>query len=370
MKKIFITIPWFYPAYKAGGPVLSIVNLIQELNEGYEFAVFTSHSDLNSEALRGIKLNQWQQYNPYTKVWYAENGNRSNDLLQQVKIINPDLIYIIGLYSWHFNIVPLFFCKNYKKILSVRGMLHPGALTQKKLKKQLFLNAFKLSQKDKNICFHATDALEKEYIENKFGSGSLVKIAANIPRSILKRKHSNKEEGQLHLITIALISPMKNHLLVLQSLAMCKEEIRYSIYGPVKDPLYWQQCVELIERLPSNIKVRYYGDIQPQLIPEKLYDADVFIMPSKSENYGHSIIEALSAGLPVITSEFTPWNELAKNKAGLNVALSELSLMEAIHFFSSLDKTIYLEWSDSAAVYAAKRVDIQALKNEYELLFS
>ena len=142
--KIFISIPWFLPAYKAGGPVQSIANLVNNFTENVEYYIFCGDTDLNNEPLKNIIRAEWVPYNTHTKIWYARKKDLSETLGAQIKFLKPDVVYIIGLFNWHFNIVPLLFCKANKKILSVRGMLHPGALSQKKWKKILFLAALKL----------------------------------------------------------------------------------------------------------------------------------------------------------------------------------------------------------------------------------
>ena len=68
---------------------------------------------------------------------------------------------------------------------------------------------------------------------------------------------------------------------------------------------------------------------------EVLQAAQVFILPSKSGNFGHAIYEALSGGRPVITSHHTPCNELQESKAGINVSIDySIEMSEAIHFFA------------------------------------
>lgn len=46
MTKTFITIPWFLPAFRAGGPVQSIANLVEECHEEVEYFIFCGDVDL------------------------------------------------------------------------------------------------------------------------------------------------------------------------------------------------------------------------------------------------------------------------------------------------------------------------------------
>ncbi len=367
---VFITIPWFSPAFRAGGPIQSIANLVNTYTEGITYKIFCGDTDLNDVPLTHIETGKWVKYNEQTEVWYAVKPNRSKTLTEQVEKVKPDIIFAVGLYSWYFTMVPLLFCKTPKKIFSVRGMLHPGALSQKKWKKQLFLRAFMLSGLHRRIAFHATDETEAGYIRSVFGEeGLAIHIAGNFARQIGWKQPIAKEPGALKLITIALISPMKNHLLVLGALQHISHEIEYDIYGPVKDMAYWQQCLLQIQQLPANIKVTYHGDVNPLEIPAILHATHVAILPSKSENFGHAIFEALSAGRPVITSEHTPWNGLKEAKAGMNVPTELPGLQKAINFFAVMDTTEYNSWSNGAAAYAINNFDVEGLKGQYREIF-
>jgi glycosyltransferase involved in cell wall biosynthesis len=367
--KILITIPWFTPAFKAGGPVQSINNLVAALNEGYTFYIFCSNNDLHGLPLHITQTDSWTTYNAYTQVWYAGKADRSKNLVEQVEKIKPDHIFVIGLFDWHFNLVPLFFCKGVKKILSARGMLHPGALGQKAGKKKLFLQLMKWLQLQKRIAFHATDATEAGYVISQFGEKSEVFQAGNFPRRVKPSQSPAKIKGDLTLVSIGIISPMKNTLPVLQALAHCKEVIRYDIYGPVKDTMYWEDCLQQIKLLPENIEVNYHKEITPAEVPGKLYSGHIFIMPSRSENFGHAIYEALHAGLPVITSHHTPWNDLEPQSAGLNVETVPNAISKAISFFAGMDQQQLQHWKDGAVSYAEGAVNEEELRIQYERMF-
>jgi glycosyltransferase involved in cell wall biosynthesis len=367
---IFISIPWFSPAYKAGGPIQSIANLINNYTDNTEYKIFCGNTDLNNEPLQNIVEDKWIMFNAHTQVWYASNNNASKNIKAQVKLIEPDVIFIIGIFSWQYNIVPLLFGKATKKILSVRGMLHTGALSQKKIKKRLFLNLLNLVQINKKTSFHATDNAEVDFIKNEFGEGAKIYVAGNFAKSMQHNSSLSKEVNVLKLITIALISPMKNHLLVLQALVNSTAAIEYNIYGPIKDAAYWELCKKQITLLPSNISVKYHGEINPSLIENVLSENHVFIMPSKSENFGHALIEALLCGKPTITSHGTPWNNLLDNKAGLNTDIDDSSIYNAINLFAEMNAEKYQQFANGAIRYASEKIDNQALHFQYQQMFA
>jgi glycosyltransferase involved in cell wall biosynthesis len=179
-----------------------------------------------------------------------------------------------------------------------------------------------------------------------------------------------KEPGKLKLVSVGLISPMKNILLVLQALGRVTDEVEYDIYGPIKDEDYWDLCKEQMKSLPENIEVHYRKEIEPCRIKEVLEEAHVFVLPSKSENFGHALYEALSAGRPLITSYNTPWKGLLESAAGLNVSVNDTAGLEnAIHFFAQMDNEEMNKWSRGAAAYAERKVDVEEIREEYGRMF-
>ena len=367
---IFITIPWFLPAYKAGGPIQSIANLVSNYYDDIQYYIFCSNKDLNGELVKSVAFNEWIYFNNNTKVWYDSGIQTRLNLVKNTFHLKPDVLYAIGLFSWKYNMLPLLNCQAKKKILSVRGMLHPGALSQKSFKKKTFLLLFKLSGFIKKITFHATDNEEAGFIKAQFGHKAKIYVANNFSKKIIPAPIVLKTIGSLNLITIALISPMKNHLLVLKALAICKGNIVYNIYGPIKDEMYWCHCLKQIELLPANIKVNYGGEIAPNLIEEKLSENHVFIMPSKSENFGHALSEALSAAKPIITSNHTPWNYLKEKNAGFNVDTHEVEIASAITEFINMNNDQYTLFVKGAKEYVTLKSDLLYTKQQYKTLFS
>jgi glycosyltransferase involved in cell wall biosynthesis len=203
-----------------------------------------------------------------------------------------------------------------------------------------------------------------------FGGKVKIHVAQNFPKRISKQEPITKYEGSLIMVSIALISPMKNILLVLQALKNLRAKVVYRIYGPVKDELYWRKCLQQIEELPQNIQVKYCGDIEPAKVEEALAETHIFILPSKSENFGHAIFEALSAGRPVITSDNTPWKLLHDARAGINVDPGNItSLTHAIGVFADMHQGEYDLWSSNATRYAKNAINFDDISSQYKKMF-
>ncbi len=369
MKTVFIAIPWFTPAYKAGGPIRSVFNLVNKFSNDIQFRIFCSNKDIDGLTLKDIQTDKWIDFNDHTKVWYVSSVFPIFSFKKQLRDQQADVLYVVGMFSLSYNIIPIFFGKANKIIIAPKGMLHTPALSQKNFKKGIYLKFIKITGICKNVHFHATDLNEIDSIKSNFDKNSKISVASNYPTFYTPSLSRNKKIGVLKLITLALVSPMKNHLIVLQALKTCEGLIEYHIIGGIKDKAYWKKCEQFIQLLPKNIHVIYHGEVTPNNISCHFNDAPVMIMPSESENYGHSIIESLSAGIPVITSFSTPWNNLQENNAGFNTEVSAEKIKNLIDFYVSMDQNQYMLSSKAAIEYSSKSINENKINLDYQKLF-
>jgi glycosyltransferase involved in cell wall biosynthesis len=368
--KILFSIPWFYPAYKAGGPIRSVVNLVQALESDFDINIVTGDKDLNeAQKLPNVKTDTWTNYGSHAKVYYTSTNMNLFERLAFLKKNQTDVLFVNGIYSLYFSILPIVFSHSGRVIMSARGMLHTQALNQKKWKKKIYMIFLKMLVKKFNIEFHATDNEERLFIEKAIGSQTKVWVAANLP-TLIPFTTIEKKEGVLRLLTVALIGPMKNYKMVLEALKSIKGNVVYDICGPVYFPEYWNECLSVIATLPSNIKVNYHGAIPPNQIASFYQNAHVFICPSQSENYGHSFFEALTCGRPIISSHNTPWLNLEQSQSGINVEINTFEVEKAIQFFIDMYNIKFQHWSDSAKKYASDKTDLDQIKQSYIKMFS
>ena len=150
LKTVLVLIDNFYPAFKGGGPIQSITNLILSLENEFNFCVVTSAYDLKSkEIMPGIIPNAWNnillpQGKKETLVWYAvrrQPGYKTFKKLLHER--HPDIVYMNGIFSYNLFLIPLIAIKNSitkpRIVICPRGMLQRGALGDKSFKKKTYL---------------------------------------------------------------------------------------------------------------------------------------------------------------------------------------------------------------------------------------
>ena len=96
-------------------------------------------------------------------------------------------------------------------------------------------------------------------------------------------------EDKLKIIFLSRISPMKNLDFALSIFSSVSAEVQFDIYGPKENLEYWKQCnLQIISR-PKNIYINYRGSVLTENIQEVFSNYDLFLFPSRGENYGHVI---------------------------------------------------------------------------------
>jgi glycosyltransferase involved in cell wall biosynthesis len=91
-----------------------------------------------------------------------------------------------------------------------------------------------------------------------------------------------------------------------------------------------------IQRFGLEASIRFTGPAYGRDKAELFKRADLFILPTFSENFGIVIAEALSWGLPVITTKGTPWRMLEREGCGWWIDIGAESLGEALHQATAL----------------------------------
>jgi glycosyltransferase involved in cell wall biosynthesis len=374
--KILVFIDWFRPAYKAGGPIQSVVNIIGKLTE-FEFWVCTADKDLDSpNRLDNITVNEWTQNSKNCQVIYLTEANRTkSEFLKIHEHVNPSAIYFNSMFSKQFTLTPYAALrkKNSKLILAPRGMLGAGPLSSKAFKKKLFILGAKLTGYFKSITWHVSSQKEAEDVKDSFGNAAQTQIAPNLSISNeIGYAKTEKKKGKLDLFTISRIARIKNIHLTLEYLnTNLTGYINFHIYGPIEDETYWKECFSQISQLPSNIEVTHHGELHPSEVQKTINAHHFLIMPTAHENYGHAIVESFLACKPVIISDQTPWQDLDKKQVGWDIPLnSQDSFSQVIQEATDMNQETYDALSRNALEFGNSISTDKSVLEANRILFS
>jgi glycosyltransferase involved in cell wall biosynthesis len=108
---------------------------------------------------------------------------------------------------------------------------------------------------------------------------------------------SNSNTTEFHGVFIGRVDPVKGINEIIQADPLYHEKIRIDVYGPMSN--------EILEQDFESLKhVKYCGVLKSSEVTNILKQYQAFIFPSYHPGEGHpgSLIEALGAGLPIITT--------------------------------------------------------------------
>jgi glycosyltransferase involved in cell wall biosynthesis len=127
------------------------------------------------------------------------------------------------------------------------------------------------------------------------------------------------------MVFASRIDHMKGLDIAIEIMRKVESPCTFRVAGSVSDTSYWQRCLQLAEKLPDHVTFEYAGPYRPDMTLEIMSSADFLFLPTRGENFGHAIAEALSVGCPVIISRETIWTDVV-NAGGGNAGTPEENL--------------------------------------------
>ena len=187
------------------------------------------------------------------------------------------------------------------------------------------------------------------------------------PHGQLKEKYGISKQGLL-IASIGYLRPPKGYELLMQVASALVEESKEICFliagdgeGEYKDFLF-DEC----KRLGLESHVNFIGAVNnPEYI---LNGCDVFLLPSVTEGFSISTIEAMSCGLPVIVTRSGGPEEIVTNKKeGLLVHKVESEIIDAISYLSLEEVRRVIGMEGRARV--VRRFSVGHTIEEYEALY-
>jgi len=299
------------------------------------------------------------------KIIYLKNDIIKNNISLSKIYSDIDIVHFFG--GWDYFSIRLIINAFYKKIkvvISPMGIYDPWSLSQKKIKKKIAWHLYQkyiLKKSDLIIC---SSLDEKKNICKLIKTNKIVYL----PHGINNKKENFKKnffEGKKKKALFFSRIHKKKGLIELSKI-WCKikpKDWELIIVGPEEDET--KKIVLKIIKDNHNINIKFLKPIFDINEKKKLFlSSDLFILPSYSENFSYSIVEALQFKLPVLTTKFTPWLSIKKHNAGWIVDNLEGSLEKNLIDIFKLKKKDFEEKSKNCSKLL-KRYYWNNLVNKY-----
>jgi glycosyltransferase involved in cell wall biosynthesis len=358
-----------------------VLNIVDRLHDQYDFFIVTRNYDSKSNPTpySDVTLGDWNVVGNASVFYLTDNEIRRPVFTKLVVKVSPDIVFVNStfctpavVFLWarwlgDFAKIPI--------IVSPCGSLAPACLKIKRFKKRTYLNIAKILGFYNGVIWRASSEQEKQEIELEFGGSAHVAIAPDLTPPVLIPDFSinqkpNKRPGSVRLIYFSRIEVKKNLKFLLECLKTATSgEIHLRIMGPVDDEDYWRKCVDVIKRLPGNVKVDYLGPQPQHKALQEMVDSHFFVLPTQNENFGYVFLESLSAGCPNITSDQTVWTDLAKHNAGWRIPLSDIEKwIGTIKECVEMDDAAFRKMSFCARSYAVGALNNDSSEARTELM--
>lgn len=302
----------------SGGPSRSVPMLVKGLSE--------AGMDITLATLRTENMNTHMIENTSAKFKTWDYRVSKGELEKYILSEKFDLIQLQSIWAIYYHQIAEIARKhNIPYLITPRGMLEPWSLSQKKLKKRIAMFLYQMKDLQKSACIYTTAEMEAMHVRE---------LGVNSPISVIP----NGIDTQGYICRTSSVY-VKKQILFLSRIHEKKGiELLIDAFAHLHADFYeWSVAIvgngesDYIESLKKKVKqlgLEDCIDIRPPVFGEakiKLYqESSIFCLPSYSENFGMVIAEAMSCGVPAITTNGTPWQLLNGNSTSMGASLNML----------------------------------------------
>ncbi|MEQ1851594.1 MAG: glycosyltransferase [Chthoniobacteraceae bacterium] len=246
-------------------------------------------------------------------------------------------------------------------VVSPHGMLEPWARRHKWWKKWPYFHLVEKPWIQTAACILATGEPEAGRLRCMFPRGRVESLplgltAATRPGYEDARRALGWGADETVLVFISRIHVKKGLDLLLAALAGIdgarRAKTRLVIVGPEEQPAYAARCREFAVRNAAGLpRIDWPGAVWGDARWPYFQGADLFCLPTHSENFGLAVLEALQVGTPALTTTGTPWAASLTDGCGFIATPDQHGIRTQLeNFFSRLrstpaQRTALSEWA-------------------------
>ena len=318
--RVLIVASHFPPGLQGGGPARSTWNLLLDASQNHQVDVVTADRDFgDAEAYKGLSGRTVKLANGVAYYLDLASPSQAVSLIRELRSKPYSMLLLNSFWDIKMSLLPavlfrLLRGRDLAVVLMPRGELLPESLAIRKWKKKALLPIVRRIYEQTVDFLAATSDAELASLRTAVPGIPAIRTI-NIPDKFPFGGPEVMSE-ELRLLFLARISDDKGLLEVLEGLVEVKATVSLTVAGPVQDKAYFAKCQRLVAQLPQNISVSFVGRVERADLPQLFHNHDLFLSLAPSENFGHTIAEALQAGCPVVTTQATPWTGTLRDGGG------------------------------------------------------
>lgn len=224
--------------------------------------------------------------------------------------------------------------EGYKVVYTPHGMLEPWIMRRHYLTKKI--PAMLLFQK-RGVkiadMVHATAESERNHLLQLGWNRNVAVIPNGVRMDEIPMKQS--WERKRNILFLSRVHVKKGVNFLIEAVARMRNKVNnytITVAGP-GDEAYVNELKDMAVRLGVADRFRFIGPVFGANKWRLYHEADLFVLPTHSENFGIVVAEALASGTPVITTTGTPWYELKSHYCGWYIPVGTPPLAEALQLF-------------------------------------
>lgn len=322
-------------APRHGGPVKACVEMARSLVDmGHEVDIFTTDQDgpnrlnvatdaphrkdgVNTHFFRAQTLRGWPCVS--FSLWRA----------LRAKVHEYDVVHVHSLYLFH-GMVASYYCGKCDVPYLIRpcGALDPYLYKRHRLRKSICEMLFENRNIKNAAAIHFTTEEEKQ-LAQPFTHGTLGVVAPlglhlseyeNLPNPGTFRSAYPAIGGKKIILFFGRINFKKGLDILIDAfarVAQVRNDVHLVLAGPDNER-YGVKVKTWAREKGIERQTTFTGMLQGNMKLAVLKDSTIFVLPSYTENFGLSVIEAMACGLPVVISnKVNIWREVQSAGAGV-----------------------------------------------------
>ena len=276
---------------------------------------------------------------PIARLWTAHTPGLKKTLAR--KIPDFDLVHIQEL--WHYPgyiASKIARSRNVPYIVTIHGELNEWNLQQKRLKKQIYMTAIQRGILQKSAALHAITQAESNRIRQleietpvaMIPNGTHTEEFENLPDRSQFVSRYPELENRLIVLFLGRIQQKKGLDILAQAfgnLVRTRHDVRLVVAGPDEDNTL-TEIKTILKSQGALEKAVFPGMLTGEQKLEALSAADIFALTSYSEGFSVALLEALSAGLPLVITDECNFPEVGDSRAGFVVRPNDSETASAL----------------------------------------